>query len=565
MNKSAQAELLIIPGVIALVAIALLISFFVSSAMRFTIIGIGILAAALLVLLPSLLRGDLSGESGRKKLIVILIVLLVGVAFIFVPKLPIFQQATLTGSNGETVRLAIPVQGSYGCLAGPDKLGLSMNIPATSTGALISSQTVGFYSNGIKNIKLKATCDSIIFDRILTYQLCDKNGNNCGSSVRSESCGIIQQALTLTAPSVDFNQQSIRVTYSGGSITGMHYLSGATITYDATPYYLAYASSSGDILGAPICSTSCDLTCADIGTRDKLQFVQGNILGFGQHATAFEYWNDIDYDLNAQGGATVYNSATNKFCLAGAIYTGAKMKMASGTTYIYPDTNTRQNKPCCPGATISSTYSDKVCQSDYTWKTIQDTDKLTCISDFNCPAQGGNTCQNKILSGYHCTNKDTNNVGVCVKENGVSVSCCLNSDCNNDMVCDLSSHTCKGGTPYPTCGDGILQSGEQCDDGNTISGDSCSSSCQIEKNDNNTCNLKCSWYSTCQIQSSEHKSVWSYITFGLIPPTTITTTSCVTADWIWWIIVAGVILIFLILILLLLLPKRTIKKITKRK
>jgi cysteine-rich repeat protein len=32
------------------------------------------------------------------------------------------------------------------------------------------------------------------------------------------------------------------------------------------------------------------------------------------------------------------------------------------------------------------------------------------------------------------------------------------------------------------CGDGIIERSEQCDDGNTVSGDGCSLSCQIEAN-----------------------------------------------------------------------------------
>lgn len=35
-------------------------------------------------------------------------------------------------------------------------------------------------------------------------------------------------------------------------------------------------------------------------------------------------------------------------------------------------------------------------------------------------------------------------------------------------------------TPVAVCGNGILEAGEQCDDGNTVSGDGCSSTCQIE-------------------------------------------------------------------------------------
>jgi len=34
--------------------------------------------------------------------------------------------------------------------------------------------------------------------------------------------------------------------------------------------------------------------------------------------------------------------------------------------------------------------------------------------------------------------------------------------------------------PGPSCGDGVIDAGEQCDDGNTTSGDGCSSSCQDE-------------------------------------------------------------------------------------
>ena len=34
--------------------------------------------------------------------------------------------------------------------------------------------------------------------------------------------------------------------------------------------------------------------------------------------------------------------------------------------------------------------------------------------------------------------------------------------------------------PEPVCGNGTVESGEQCDDGNTVSGDGCSSTCQNE-------------------------------------------------------------------------------------
>jgi len=40
--------------------------------------------------------------------------------------------------------------------------------------------------------------------------------------------------------------------------------------------------------------------------------------------------------------------------------------------------------------------------------------------------------------------------------------------------------TCGGGVITPTCGNGAVEAGEQCDDGNTVSGDGCSATCQTE-------------------------------------------------------------------------------------
>lgn len=45
---------------------------------------------------------------------------------------------------------------------------------------------------------------------------------------------------------------------------------------------------------------------------------------------------------------------------------------------------------------------------------------------------------------------------------------------------DLAADACGGGVCLPQCGDGILDVGEQCDDGNLADGDGCSSQCLIE-------------------------------------------------------------------------------------
>ncbi len=424
----------------------------------------------------------------------------------------------LSSYSDSQVKIAIPHYGSFECKDYPAKIGQSTTF---GTDVLLSKDTVGVYTNGIYNIE--STVDygfftSLIKDVRIKYQICDEDGRNCGS----------YQYVTYIAPgtrqfsfnSINFNSQSLRVSFEKRTITSLLQWvadSGAKLTYDLTPYKLVYHSTTQDPAGSIVCSSSCDLSCPSLSVRNKLIFTQDNILDFGDTAPSLEYWESLDYDLNVQGGATVYNPDTNKFCLAGAIYTGSTLSMDNGVTYVYPNVNTKQTKTCCPGATISSTYSDKVCTSSYTWKVVQDSDKLTCISDANCPNAGNSVCQNKQLSsGYSCGSKDSNNIGICKLSSSRSVECCSDSDCNTDMSCQLSTHTCVGGTINPTCGDSRIDVTEQCDDGNTRSGDGCSSSCQSEIvcSDDEDCEkgfscentrcvrTKCAWYDIpCKLKS----------------------------------------------------------------
>jgi cysteine-rich repeat protein len=52
-------------------------------------------------------------------------------------------------------------------------------------------------------------------------------------------------------------------------------------------------------------------------------------------------------------------------------------------------------------------------------------------------------------------------------------------DDGNEQSGDGCSATCER-EKVPCCGDGILDAGEKCDDGNTSNGDGCSSTCQLE-------------------------------------------------------------------------------------
>ncbi len=47
-------------------------------------------------------------------------------------------------------------------------------------------------------------------------------------------------------------------------------------------------------------------------------------------------------------------------------------------------------------------------------------------------------------------------------------------------VDEVEVYSCEDESPYDSCGNGVLDSIESCDDGNTANGDGCSDICQIE-------------------------------------------------------------------------------------
>jgi uncharacterized repeat protein (TIGR01451 family) len=62
---------------------------------------------------------------------------------------------------------------------------------------------------------------------------------------------------------------------------------------------------------------------------------------------------------------------------------------------------------------------------------------------------------------------------------------CGDGYCLEDETCETCPQDCGECPPEPPeCGNGVIEEGEQCDDGNNISGDGCSSICLIEEEDN---------------------------------------------------------------------------------
>jgi cysteine-rich repeat protein len=76
-------------------------------------------------------------------------------------------------------------------------------------------------------------------------------------------------------------------------------------------------------------------------------------------------------------------------------------------------------------------------------------------------------------------------VGESICGNGIKESPEEECDDGNTVSGDGCSATCK--LEAPSCGNGILEIGEECDDGNIIGGDGCSSACKIESNPGDLC------------------------------------------------------------------------------
>jgi cysteine-rich repeat protein len=93
---------------------------------------------------------------------------------------------------------------------------------------------------------------------------------------------------------------------------------------------------------------------------------------------------------------------------------------------------------------------------------------------------------------------------------------------NNNMT--QATYVTKIKVLAPGCGDALLQAGEQCDDGNTMSGDGCSSACQAEppfesEPNNTTATADPLWPGTMQWRGSIlPKGDHDYFTFTLAAP-----------------------------------------------
>jgi len=90
-------------------------------------------------------------------------------------------------------------------------------------------------------------------------------------------------------------------------------------------------------------------------------------------------------------------------------------------------------------------------------------------------------CGDGVLDvGEQCDDGNTTSGDGCSATCTLEVEDCGNGIDDDDGLVDCADTDCTGDPACPFCGDGEFDPGEECDDGNGVSGDGCSATCKLE-------------------------------------------------------------------------------------
>lgn len=263
--------------------------------------------------------------------------------------------------------------------------------------------------------------------------------------------------------------------------TLMEFTCSSTGTPFATPVNCPNGCNSGKCKPGPVCGNNSLETGEQCDDGNKTN-------NDGCSATCMKESSDTCTDSDGGYVPTVRGTATAKtlqatdFCSADGTLREYKCAGADSiTSTTYTCANTCENGACVPATNICGnriTEPPELCDDG----NLSDNDgcNSTCKTEVACTDSDGGT--NTMIKGSVTQGSFINN------DNCASPTQLTEFLCTTPFKMSSSLITCANGClngvcsapPIAICGNGTVETGEQCDDSNTASEDGCNASCQTE-------------------------------------------------------------------------------------
>jgi cysteine-rich repeat protein len=173
-----------------------------------------------------------------------------------------------------------------------------------------------------------------------------------------------------------------------------------------------------------------------------------------------------DTGITAGAGACPMTCDDTQSCTTDVLMNPGSCNATCSNTAITLPIN---NDGCCPPGANSGNDNDCLASCG---NGVVDSGE-TCDTGI---ANGAGSCPTMCIDGNVCTQNVLSNPGTC------TAACAfppITAPANGDGCCPPGANANNDDDCSPVCGNNAVETGEQCDDGNTMNGDSCSSTCQL--------------------------------------------------------------------------------------